>query len=232
MSPGSSGNRIYEKERGPRFDVRVVLFTIKDDALWIGLTDDERAPRLPAGDASPGESLDAVAARILADQLHFSERYLEQLYSLAHQDESGWSVSISYLAVAQAHGNEMGTRIAWHDVSRLPRLQRLDQRFVEYAITRLRAKLGYTTIAFHLLPPEFTMSELQNVYEVILGQRLDKRNFRRRVQGAGLLEATGTLRREGSHRPAQLFRFRAVHDPDTYLVPQWSVNWGEEAGKT
>lgn len=212
--------------------MRVVLFTVLDDALWVGLLGGARTARLPSGRAEPGESLDAVAARILAEQLNVSERYLEQLYSLSERDASGWNVSISYLAVAQSGRIELGSGIAWHDVSEMPRLQQLDQRFVQYAITRLRAKLGYTTIAFHLLPPEFTMSELQNIYEVILGQRLDKRNFRRRVQGAGLLEPTGEQRREGSHRPAQLFRFRDVHDPDTYLVPDWSVHWGEEAGSS
>jgi 8-oxo-dGTP diphosphatase len=232
LTLSASDDRFNAKLTGPRFDVRVVLFTVHNDALWIGLSKGPHELRLPAGSAFPGESLDTVAARILAEELNAAESYLEQLYSLAHQDESGWSVAISYLAVTSPEWSDMATRIAWHDASRLPPLHRLDQRFVEYAITRLRAKLGYTTIAFHLLPPEFTMSELQNVYEVILGQKLDKRNFRRRVQGAGLLEPTGSQRREGSHRPAQLFRFRAVHDPDTYLVPGWSVNWGEEAVKT
>jgi 8-oxo-dGTP diphosphatase len=232
VSPSECDDQFEAEKAGPQFDVRVVLFTIKDDALWIGLTGDVLDPHLPAGNASSGESLDAVAARLLADQLFVTERYLEQLYSLAHEDESAWTVSISYLAVTLQDRNEIGERFAWHDISCLPRLPQLDHRFVEYAITRLRAKLGYTTIAFHLLPPQFTMSELQNVYEVILGQRLDKRNFRRRVLGLGLLEATGSKRREGSHRPAQLFRFRAMHDPDTYLVPEWSVNWGEEAGRS
>lgn len=216
----------------PQFDVRVVLFTVMDDALWIGLTGAEYEPQLPAGLVSPGESLDAVAARILSQQLKINERYLEQLYSLSHEDDSGWNVAISYLVVALPEQNHPESRMTWQDVSRLPSLSYLDQRFIDYAVTRLRAKLGYTTIAFHLLPPEFTMSELQNVYEVILGRHLDKRNFRRRVLGADLLEATGSQRREGSHRPAQLFRFRAVHDPDTYLVPEWSVNWGEEAAET
>lgn len=227
-----SDDQLNAEKTEPQFDVRVVLFTISNDALWIGLAGNALDLRLPAGIAAPGEALDAVAARILADQLNVSERYLEQLYSLAHQDNSAWTVSISYLAVTLPDPNEIVERFAWHDVARLPRLQPLDLRFVEYAITRLRAKLGYTTIAFHLLPPQFTMSELQNVYEVILGQRLDKRNFRRRVLGLGLLEATEAKRREGSHRPAQLYRFRAMHDPDTYLVPEWSVKWGEEAGET
>ncbi len=230
MFPSEGSEQPEIMSGGPGFDVRVVLFTVMDDALWVGLIDGVNAPRLPVGAATAGETLDAAAARILAEQMNVSEQYLEQLYSLSQLDHLGWIVSISYLAVALPDQVEFRSGTAWYDVSRMPPLQQLDQRFVEYAVTRLRAKLGYTTIAFHLLPPEFTMSELQNVYEVILGQKLDKRNFRRRVQGAGLLEPTGSQRREGSHRPAQLFQFRAVHDPDTYLVPDWSVKWGEEAG--
>jgi hypothetical protein len=97
-----------------------------------------------------------------------------------------------------------------------------DRNSLEYAIVRLRAKIGYSTIAFHLLPPAFTLRELQTAYEAILGRSLDKRNFRRRVSAAELIEATGSKRRDGSHRPAVLYRFRADHDPATYLTPSWS----------
>ena len=67
----------------------------------------------------------------------------------------------------------------------------VDRMIVDYALLRLRAKLGYTTIAFHLLPPSFSLSELQNVYEAVLDHQLDKRNFRRRIHAAGVLEGTG-----------------------------------------
>jgi 8-oxo-dGTP diphosphatase len=72
------------------------------------------------------------------------------------------------------------------------------------------------------------MSELQHVYEAVLNRRLDKRNFRRRIQTEGFLEPTGETRRDGSHRPARLFQFRAAHDADTYLIPAWAANREEE----
>jgi 8-oxo-dGTP diphosphatase len=105
----------------------------------------------------------------------------------------------------------------------MPEISQTDARIVDYALVRLRAKLGYTTIAFHLLPESFSLSELQQVYEIVLGRELDKRNFRRRIQSAEILDATRETRREGSHRPARLYRFRAAHDADTYLTPVWAT---------
>jgi 8-oxo-dGTP diphosphatase len=109
-------------------------------------------------------------------------------------------------------------------------MSQIDRNIVDYALLRLRAKLGYTTIAFHMLPAEFSLSELQAVYESVLGRALDKRNFRRRINAAGFLEPTGATRREGSHRPARLFRFRAAHDAETYLTPMWVVEPQGEGG--
>jgi 8-oxo-dGTP diphosphatase len=100
---------------------------------------------------------------------------------------------------------------------------------VDYALVRLRAKLGYTAIAFHLLPPSFTLSELQTVYEAVLDREVDRRNFRRKIHAAGLLEGTGESRREGSHRPARLYRLRTIHHAETYLTPTWATQPGWKA---
>ncbi|MER3486816.1 MAG: NUDIX hydrolase, partial [Chloroflexota bacterium] len=100
-----------------------------------------------------------------------------------------------------------------------PPLSETDRKVIDYALMRLRAKIGYTNIAFHLLKDTFTLTELQKAYETILGRRLDKRNFRRRVIASGILEATPNKRRDGSHRPAALYRFRAEHDPPS--VGRW-----------
>ncbi|MEZ4495741.1 MAG: hypothetical protein R2845_02935 [Thermomicrobiales bacterium] len=72
------------------------------------------------------------------------------------------------------------------------------------------------------MPERFTLTELQDVYETVLSMELDKRNFRRRIIASGMLEPTNEKRRDGSHRPAQLYRFRAGHDPQAFLTPQWS----------
>ena len=95
----------------------------------------------------------------------------------------------------------------------------VDRQIVEYALTRLRAKIGYTTIAFHLMPIEFTLSELQRTYETILGMPLDKRNFRRRILASGLVSPTAGRRVGANHRPAALYQFAAEHDPSAFLTP-------------
>ncbi|HXX94523.1 MAG TPA: NUDIX hydrolase, partial [Planctomycetota bacterium] len=76
------------------------------------------------------------------------------------------------------------------------------------ALGRLRTKLEWTTVGFQLLPREFTLSELQRVYEAILGRRLDKRNFRRKIELLGVVRSTGRTRSEG-RRPARLYAFEA-----------------------
>jgi 8-oxo-dGTP diphosphatase len=78
---------------------------------------------------------------------------------------------------------------------------------VEYALTRLRYKLDYTSVGFQLLPRKFTLTELQRVYEIILNKKLDKRNFRKKILSLGILEPLHETKMEGPHRPAQLYAF-------------------------
>lgn len=224
---------IRSPDRVPNVDVRVVLFTVSDGRLLIALEDRPACKVLPRGNPTPDESLDATATRILATRVGSAERYLEQLYTISHGTESEWTVTVAYLGLAIA-GDEgpPPTSVRWFDAGSLPRIHPVDHMIVEYALLRLRAKLGYTTIAFHLLPPSFTLSELQHVYEAVLDRELDKRNFRRRIHAAGILEATGDTRRDGSHRPARLYRFRAAHDAEAYLTPAWSTNAEREAVDT
>jgi 8-oxo-dGTP diphosphatase len=131
---------------------------------------------------------------------------------------------VTYLALALAvAADTTPDSAAWFNANAPGELNSVDQMIVDYALLRLRAKLGYTAIAFHLLPRSFTLSELQAVYEVVLDREVDKRNFRRRIHAAGLLEATGESRREGSHRPARLYRLQVAHDTETYLTPAWAT---------
>ena len=217
----------------PTVDVRVVLFTLSDGQLWVALEERDRRQFLPQGNPSPAESLDTTATRILVDQLGVPQSYLEQLYSLSQATNGNWIVSVAYLGLAVGDAvNLPQTAAAWFPVRTISNMDLVDKNIVEYALLRLRAKLGYTTIAFHLLPPSFSLSELQQVYEAVLDRELDKRNFRRRIHAAGILEATGDTRRDGSHRPAHLYRFRAAHDAETYLTPAWSTTSERETTET
>lgn len=206
----------------PLVDLRIVLFTVADGALRVNLqAGPETNLALPRGLPTPGEALDSAARRITRQTTGLREQYLEQLSTLSVGDSTGWTVIVAYLGLICATP-EVAEDASWHDIDHLPALADTDRMVIDYAVLRLRAKLGYTTIAFHLLPPTFTLSELQHAYESILGRRLDKRNFRRRLIAANVLAATDQKRRDGSHRPALLYRFRAAHDRETYLTPPWA----------
>ena len=102
----------------------------------------------------------------------------------------------------------------------MPLLALDHRRIIDYALTRLRNKLSYTTVGFQLLPARFTLSDLQRVYEVILGRELDKRNFRRKVELLGIVKPTREQRLAGSGRPAQLYRFVATEAPEAIGAPE------------
>jgi 8-oxo-dGTP diphosphatase len=97
--------------------------------------------------------------------------------------------------------------IAWVPVDDLPPLAFDHEEIVQYALWRLRNKILYSGVAFQLLPPEFTLTQLQRAYEIVLGEKLDKRNFRRKVLDAGAVVETGSMTQQGTRRPARLYRF-------------------------
>lgn len=220
---GTTANGGPDGRPGPALDLRVVLFTVADNRLRVAFHDGGDGARLPHGAPEPAEPLDAAARRIVRRATGLQEQYLEQLYTLSVEEPAGWSVIVAYLGLIGS-GYEAATGLGgdWHDLADLSTPAPTDRMVIDYAVLRLRAKLGYTTIAFHLLPTTFTLSELQRAYETILDRRLDKRNFRRRVIAAGILAPTAAKRRDGSHRPALLYRFRAAHDRETYLTPAWA----------
>ena len=96
--------------------------------------------------------------------------------------------------------------VSWFDAAALPELAFDHNEIVDYALWRLRNKVGYSRIAHGLLADEFTLAELREVYETILGRRLDPANFRRQVENSGNLIPTDRFR-TGSHRPARLYRY-------------------------
>jgi 8-oxo-dGTP diphosphatase len=219
--PATAADR--EGRATPEVDLRVVLFTVADGRLLVALPDGT-GTQLPRGLPTPHEPLDSAARRIVQEATGVREQYLEQLYTLSVREAPAWTIIVSYMGlVCSAPGPVQPPSGIWHDVADLPSsLSAADRMVAGYALVRLRAKLGYTNIAFHLLPERFTLSELQETYETILARRLDKRNFRRRVIASGILLETDEKRREGSHRPATLYRFRPADDRETYLTPPWA----------
>lgn len=206
----------------------VVPFAVGYEQLDVALVQrTEPATTLPTGVLEAGESLGHSAARIVATALQIAPDYLEQLYTFSVA-RPRLAVIVSYFALLSAETRDRLERLAsaeLHDAENLPAMSSSDRGVVDYAKTRLRAKLGYSNVGFHLLPREFTLSDLQEVYQSVIGEQLDKRNFRRRVLGSGLLEAVGTTRASG-HRPAALYRFAGGDPAIGALTPNesdWSV---------
>lgn len=175
---------------------------------------------LPGGFVRLDETLDEAAARELVEEAGVRVSYLEQLYTFGAVDRDPRErvVSVAYYALVDvsAHAPRAETdarRAAWFPVDAVPNLAFDHARIVEVARERLRAKVRYRPIGFGLLPDRFTLTQLQSVYEAILGRPLDKRNFRKKVLSFGFIEPTQKKEANVAHRAAELYRFnRAGYD--------------------
>jgi 8-oxo-dGTP diphosphatase len=197
--------------------VDIVLFTIRDRRLHLVLIRRLAKPfenryALPGGFVLEDESLDAAAIRELREETGVDKVYLEQLYTFGDpkRDPRGRVITVAYYAlVPHTQVLQAGTDAsdaAWFPVTELPLLAFDHRKIVEYAHQRIRNKLDYTNVGFELLPDRFTLTELQLVHEAILGEKLDKRNFRRKIILRGIVRPTKELQRTG-RKPALLYRF-------------------------
>ena len=194
----------------------VVIFTVESGTLQVLLIRRSAPPfqgfwALPGGVFSGDEALAEAAARRLVEETGLQDVYLEQLYTFTNLDPHLPTVAVTYFALVnhtQARLQQRRRwRPAWHTVANLLELAFNNRAVIDYALTRLRYKLEYTNVAYSLLPESFTLSELQRVYESILGRPLDKRNFRKWIQARGIVRLTGGTHSEGAHRPARLYAF-------------------------
>jgi 8-oxo-dGTP diphosphatase len=169
---------------------------------------------LPGGFVRLEETLDDAARRELQEEAGLGNVFLEQLYTFGavNRDPRERVVSVAYYALVKLseHAAEAATDAAnaqWFPISKVPKLAFDHADILRVAIARLKGKVRYQPIGFELLPPKFTLSDLQHLYEVVLGTELDKRNFRKKVLSFGLLIGLKETQMTGRHRPAQLFRF-------------------------
>lgn len=219
---------------GIRVAVSTVIFSrrrepsAEDARIVIPLVKRTRAPHegqwaLPGGWVLTDEDVEATASRTLAETTGLAPSYLEQLYAFGDVGRSpGRVVSIVYWALVREDLSRAAEQhnVAWFDAADLPPLAFDHNAIVDYALWRLQNKVGYSRIAHGLLPDLFTLADLREVYETILGRRLDPANFRRQVENSGTLIPTDGFR-SGNHRPARLYRYNQdVELADRGPLPQ------------
>ncbi len=206
----------------PSVTVDVALFAWRDDVLHVLLCRRKAWPykdfwALPGGFVEMGESLDDAARRELHEETGLREVYLEQLHTFGdpERDPRTRVISVAYLGlasaqrVALARAGDDAAEVRWWPAAAPPPLAFDHEHILSYALQRLRAKLEQPAVACLLLPETFSLGELQALYEAVLGELLDKRNFRRKVLATGALEETGEYRNGSLRRPARLYRFTA-----------------------
>jgi 8-oxo-dGTP diphosphatase len=169
---------------------------------------------LPGGFVRVEESLEEAARRELQEETGVTRVYLEQLFTFGQPDRDPRErvVTIAYYALVKlsSHSVKAATdarNAAWFDVCDLPRLAFDHEAIIETALQRLKGKVRYEPIGFELLPPKFTLTQLQHLYETIIEGPLDKRNFRKKILSMDLLIETDEIEQDVAHRAARLYRF-------------------------
>lgn len=203
----------------PQLLVNVVAFSLCGNKLQVMLTPyenkfDDTTWRIPRTVVIKGISPENLAIDLMEKHLGTRDVFVEQLYTYGepdrYQDEHVISIVYFSLIPAQDVENEECRLVKdgkWFPVAELPMMGNNDSEIIDYALRRLRYKLEYSAVGFQLLPEEFTLSAIQHTYEIILGEKLDKRNFRRRILEAEIIEPTPRLK-TGEGRPARLYRYR------------------------
>ncbi len=208
----------YER---PSVTVDVVIFTLRQQDLQVLLIRRKYAPfadywAIPGGFVQMDESLKTAALRELEEETGVRDVYIEQLYTFGQpeRDPRTRVITVAYLALVPAtalpalQAGDDAAEAQWWSMSDLPPHIAFDHaEILNYALTRLRYKLEYSAVGFELLPPKFTLSELQSAYEIILGEKLDRGNFRKKLRNAAVVEQTHESR-DTRGRPARLYRFR------------------------
>ena len=160
------------------------------------------------------ETAEEAVDRLLNDKSGIKKIYREQLYTFSKvdRDPRGRVVSVAYIGLTNKKSlqdfKNARVRTVWKSVYDNSKLAYDHNEITRVAVERLRSKIIYTDIARHLMPKEFTLSDLQKVYEAILGEKMDKRNFRKRILSLGILNDTKHTMKKGVMRPAILYAFK------------------------
>ncbi|MFT4760005.1 MAG: 8-oxo-dGTP diphosphatase [Paraglaciecola sp.] len=168
---------------------------------------------LPGGPVHKAEALRQAALRVLEEETGVHDIFMEQLFTFGKlgRDPRGRFVTVAYFALVNllehpAEAKADTRNVEWFEITNLPKLAFDHEDILELAIKQLRSRMRYQPVGFELLPEHFTMPQLQQLYETISGQELNKRNFRTRIKNMDILEKVGQ-QENVAHRPASLYRF-------------------------
>lgn len=202
----------------PAVTTDVVILTVLDGVLKVLLIKRGMDPfkgkwALPGGFVKIDESVDTCAVRELEEEAGIKDVYLEQLYTFGQVDRDPRErvISVAYYALIPGDDVELkagtdASEAKWFDVGELPELSFDHSEILIMARQRLAAKMDYSTVGLKLMPEEFTLSYLQDVYEKATDKPRDKRNFRKWIFSLDVIEATGKKYSSGPHRPAMLYK--------------------------
>jgi 8-oxo-dGTP diphosphatase len=208
----------YEYPR-PALTVDAVVFGLDGDDLKVLLIRRDLPPfqgkwALPGGFVRVEEPLDEAVRRELREEAGISEVFLEQLYTFGDVDRDPRErvVTVAYYALVKLSDHRVKAATdardaAWFTLSEARNMAFDHDRILDVALNRLKGKVRYQPIGFELLPPQFTLSQLQKLYETILEKSLDKRNFRKKILGMDFLVALDEVEKDVAHRAARLYRF-------------------------
>lgn len=204
------------------FSVDCVIFGFDEGDLKVLLIKTDKPPFLGywslVGDlVHPDEDLDEAAARVLKDRTGLEDVFLEQVetFGKVNRHPDGRVITISYYSLIKIRDYELATEnlnneASWHGIDQLTSLAYDHSEILHSCRERLKKRVRNQPLGFELLPPKFTLTELQHLYEAVLGEKLDKRNFRKKVLNMGILEELDEYQQGVAHRPAKLFQFDPV----------------------
>ncbi len=203
----------------------VVLWTINEGKLLVRLIPVNVPPHFidkagaPGGLIKPSETAEQAARRLIESKgkVGSGKIYLEQLYTFSEikRDPRGRVVAVAYTGIVpwdslSTTEQENTKEVWWAEIGKLPSLAYDHKEIISTSLERLQSRIAYTTLIAQFMPKEFTLTELEKAYELILGKDIDKRNFRKKILALGLLKELPKERRGQKHRPAKLYSFKSL----------------------
>ncbi|MGY8952051.1 MAG: NUDIX hydrolase [Flavobacteriales bacterium] len=169
---------------------------------------------LPGDLVYPSEDMELAASRVLSELTGLEGMFMTQFHSYGQVDRHpvGRVVTVGYYTLIsvdkyQPLASSWADNVSWVDVNKLPDLAFDHNNIVKESLVALRERVRLQPIGFKLLPKEFTLGQMQHLYETILEEKFDKANFRKKIISMGLLKETGKRQKDVSHRPAKLYSF-------------------------